>query len=146
MISIRRCGNSHGQALAEFALIFPVFMLILGAIIQFGVVFWGQNTLNQVVRDAGRYGATVKDCLPGTNADIVQKTRDIAAQSSLIGTLGTITVVLPETGSDPTCPPSTNAETVWLSIKAQATVPVFFPLVSGDISSTARFRMEPQTK
>lgn len=134
-----------GQALAEFALILPVFMLILGAVIQFGILFWGQNTLNQIVRDAGRYAATVPDCSAAAKADIVAKTQEIAAQANLAGTVGAITVTLPETGSDPTCPPASNAEVVWLSISVHADVPVFFPLVGGGIDSSARFRMEPQT-
>jgi Flp pilus assembly protein TadG len=49
----RRSGSrqrSRGQSLAEFALVFPILMLIIGGIIQFGVIFWGQNTLTQVAR------------------------------------------------------------------------------------------------
>ena len=134
-----------GQSLVEFAVVFPVFMLLLGGVIQFGIIFWGQNTLNQIVRDAGRYGATVPDC---ATHDIVPRTQAIAASSSFVGTLGTVTVTLPDAGSDPgICPPDTNTRAVWIRIDAAATVPVFFPWVpgNGNISSSARFRMEPQT-
>ena len=137
--------SSGGQSLVEFAVVFPVFMLILGGVIQFGIIFWGQNTLNQIVRDAGRYGATVPDC--ATN-DIVARTQEIAASSSFVGTLGAVSVTLPDAGSDPgVCPPDTNTRAVWLRIDAAAQVPIFFPWVpgNGNISSSARFRMEPQT-
>ena len=30
------------------------FVLFLGGIVQFGIVFWTQNTLTQVVRDTGQ--------------------------------------------------------------------------------------------
>src|SRR5215204_1684613 len=134
-------SSSRGQSLVEFAVVFPVFMLILGGVIQFGTIFWGQNTLNQIVRDAGRYGATVPDCV---THDIVARTQDIADSSSFVGTLGTVTVTLPDAGSDPgVCPPDTNTRAVWVRIDAAATVPIFFPWVpgNGNISSSARFRM-----
>ena len=129
-------------------MVFPIFMLMLGGAIQFGIIFWGQNTLNQIVRDAGRYGATVADCGGPGNADIVLKTQEIAASSSFVGTLGAVTVTLPDVGSDPgPCPPTTNASAIWLRVDATAQVPIFFPWVpgNGNISSSARFRMEPQT-
>ena len=37
-------------------------MLILGGIIQFGIIFWGQNTLTQVARDTGRWASTQVTC------------------------------------------------------------------------------------
>ena len=123
-------------------------MLMLGGAIQFGIIFWGQNTLNQIVRDGGRYGATVADCGAPGNADIVANTQAIAASSSFVGTLGTVTVTLPDVGSDPgPCPPASNTKVVWLKVEAAAQVPIFFPWVpgNGNISSSARFRMEPQT-
>ena len=78
MFLIRRPERRHrsrGQSLVEFALVFPIFMLILGGVIQFAVILWGQNTLNQVVRDAGRYVATVPDCSPASQTDAVAHTR-----------------------------------------------------------------------
>jgi hypothetical protein len=53
-------------------------------------------------------------------------------------------VTLPAPGSSATCPPVSNADVVWVSIKADARVPVFFPLVNGAISSTVTYRMEPK--
>ncbi|MGH2466872.1 MAG: ATP-binding protein [Candidatus Limnocylindrales bacterium] len=44
-----RRRRSTGQSLAEFAIVLPVFRLVLSAIIQFGLIFWGQNTLNQLL-------------------------------------------------------------------------------------------------
>jgi Flp pilus assembly protein TadG len=140
----KRRERLRGQALVEFALVVPVFMLILGGVIQFGIWFWDQNTLNQIVRDAGRYAATVMDCSSTSNAAIVTKTQELQAQTPFAGTFGTVTVTLPAAGSSPTCPPTTNADVVWVTIKADATVPVFFPLLNGAISSTATYRMEPR--
>ena len=33
-------------------IVVPVFMLFLGGVVQFGMIFWGQNTINQIVRTA----------------------------------------------------------------------------------------------
>lgn len=146
--------RSRGQSLAEFAVIFPVFMFMLGGAIQFGAIFWSQNTLNQIVRDSGRYAATVKTCTSADVTDIATRTQEIAANSSLLGTPGAAAVVLPTTGalvgvahdpvSDP-CPAASNAQHVWVRITLSAQVPIFFPWVpgSGAIQSTALFRMEP---
>jgi Flp pilus assembly protein TadG len=138
-------GVKRGQGLVEFALVVPAFFLILGAVIQFGIWFWDQNTLNQLVRDAGRYAATVQDCtaLVG-GADITTHVNTLKSQTPFAGTYGTTTVTLPVSGGTGTCPPASNADVQWVQIKLDANVPVFFPLLNGAISSTATYRMEPK--
>jgi Flp pilus assembly protein TadG len=145
------------------ALVFPVFMLILGGIIQMGLVFWGQNTLTQVVRDAGRWAATQASCTtPGT---VVTTANQIAAQSSLIGytpgswvagtglALNTVGVSWVDStgkapgdaGADIPCPPVNNQKVWWVTVTVTAQVPVFMPFVPDDgrIRSSTRFRIEP---
>src|SRR3954465_6786579 len=91
--------RSPGQALVEFALVIPAFMLILGGVIQFGILFWDQNTLNQIVRDAGRYAATTTDCSGAGNTAIVTKTQQLEAQTPFAGTFAVPAVTLPGAGS-----------------------------------------------
>jgi hypothetical protein len=145
-------GHRRGQSLAEFALIFPVFMLILGGIIQFGVIFWGQNTLNQVVRDTGRWAATQQiDCGPSDDTTaleaLIESTADdIASTSSLVGfdgSFGAADVAVSWTG--PTCPPDDNQDEAWVDITISHSVPIFFPLIPGNglLTSSTEFRMEP---
>jgi Flp pilus assembly protein TadG len=155
--------RSRGQSLAEFALIFPVLMLIVGGIIQFGIIFWGQNSLNQVVRDAGRFAVTQPDCsassVSGPNG-VQAKITSLASSMGVARITGTPTVTMPTNGeivggtADPVsttsvagvnCPAKTNVDHVWLRIKVDAQVPIFFPFVPGNgaLSSTALFRMEP---
>jgi hypothetical protein len=142
-----RSRGSRGQALAEFALVAPILFLLVGGVIQFGIVFWDMNTLNQVVRDAGRYAATVGGCNPSTRADVIAKTLAIANAAPFAGTYGTVTVELPDPPGTVPCPPADNRDVVWLSIRVDAEFPMFFPLLPGnDISSEARFRMEPQAQ
>ena len=33
----------HGQGLVELTLIFPILMLMLGGMIQFGMIFWDRT-------------------------------------------------------------------------------------------------------
>ena len=53
-----RATPSGGQALVEFAIVIPIFLLILFAIIQLGLLFGGQNGLVNGIRDTARYGST----------------------------------------------------------------------------------------
>jgi Flp pilus assembly protein TadG len=133
-------------------------MLIVGGIIQFGIIFWGQNTLNQVVRDAGRFAVTETSCGPG-NPNVDAKI--VALTSSMgVAALTGSAITMPTNGemvggvADPVssttvpgvrCPAKSNADHVWVRIKVDARVPIFFPFVpgNGNISSTALFRMEP---
>ena len=59
-MSIRRnvhSERSRGQALVEFALIAPIFFLLLFSIIQLGILFGGQNGLVASARELARYAA-----------------------------------------------------------------------------------------
>jgi Flp pilus assembly protein TadG len=132
-----------GQSLAEFAIVFPVLFLIIAGIVQFGIIFWGQNTLNQVARDTGRWAATLQTCDPGA---VVTTANSIAGTSSLIGyTAGSWDATEVVVTFTSPCPPNDNTQVAWVNITIQHSVPVFFPLVPGNglISTSTQFRMEP---
>lgn len=157
--------RSRGQSLAEFAIVFPIFMLVIGGIVQLGVLFWGQNSLNQLVRDAGRYAVTQPDCSAASVSGVpngIQSKINALGSSMGVAKVTVSTVTMPTNGelvggtNDPVsdkngiaqanfCPPTKNGDHVWLRITVNAQVPVFFPVVPGGgaISSTALFRMEP---
>ena len=136
--------RSSGQSLAEFALVFPILMVILGGIIQFGIIFWGQNTLTQIARDTGRWASTQVTC--PTNATTLPTANAIAGQSSLIGytTWTAPTNVQVALTGDP-CPVATNAQVAYVTVTLHHHVPVFFPFIpgNGDLTTSAQFRMEP---
>ena len=48
----------HGQSLVEFALVAPLFFLLVFAITDFGRLFFTQSTLQFALREAGRYAVT----------------------------------------------------------------------------------------
>lgn len=95
----------RGQALVEFALIAPVFFLILFAIVEAGRFMLYYETLNNATREGARYaivnGANSLGCptgppAPGSSAcdatgeDVKQRVRDAA-----FGTLGAGVTVVP---------------------------------------------------
>lgn len=49
-----------GQALVEFALVIPVFFLLMFGIIQLGLTLGGQNALVNAVRETARYASTYR--------------------------------------------------------------------------------------
>jgi hypothetical protein len=52
-----RGRRRHGQALVEFALIFPIAMLVIFGIIVFGLYIFYQQQLTNVAREAARFAA-----------------------------------------------------------------------------------------
>src|SRR3954469_23628101 len=111
--------GSRGQSLVEFALVVPMFVAVVGAVIQFGVIFWGQNSLTQIARDTGRFAATLQDC--SATAPIIAKANSLASGADLIGydagpwTSANVAVTWPPNGTDP-CPPTTNSQVRWVRV------------------------------
>ena len=50
-----RRRRSSGQALAEFALIIPIFLALLMGIFDFGRVVWASNSLAHAAREGARF-------------------------------------------------------------------------------------------
>ncbi len=56
-----RSHGGRGQGLVEFAIIVPVFVLILMGMLEFGFVFSHNLTLEYATREGARVGATLSD-------------------------------------------------------------------------------------
>ena len=52
-----RRGSGHGQALAEFALVFPIFLAVLLGVLVYGIMVFYQQQLSNAARQAARYAA-----------------------------------------------------------------------------------------
>lgn len=55
----RRIGN--GQSLVEFAVVFPVFMLVLSGILDFGFMLYSRMTVISATREGARAAITQAD-------------------------------------------------------------------------------------
>jgi Flp pilus assembly protein TadG len=77
--------DSKGTTMVEFALVLPICLLLLFAVIEFGYYFFVQHTLQYATREGTRLalvGATLND--PGGNAmtrqaSVIQTIRDNAS-------------------------------------------------------------------
>ena len=54
----RVVDDDHGKAIVEFALIAPVFLAMLGAVMEFSGIMFVQTILEGGAREASRYGIT----------------------------------------------------------------------------------------
>lgn len=69
--------NKHGQALVEFVLILPIFLMILFVIIDFGVVFSHKNSLENNSLDIvrmylnGKSLTDIRNTYPNLEIDII---------------------------------------------------------------------------
>lgn len=78
----RRASQAEGQSLVEFALVFPIFFVLLMALIEFGLVFNALLSINFATRDASLIAAEAGN---GAGADciILKKVEDsISAPSN----------------------------------------------------------------
>lgn len=64
-----RRGADDGAAAVEFALLFPLFLLIVFGVINMGFGFNQKINLTQTAREASRYGATLSFASAGGDVD-----------------------------------------------------------------------------
>jgi Flp pilus assembly protein TadG len=69
--SRRRSGRGRGQALTEFALVIPIFMLVLSGILDFGFLLYSRMTVISTAREGARavislVGTTTTTSIPST--------------------------------------------------------------------------------
>jgi Flp pilus assembly protein TadG len=80
-------GRAHrvrrGQSLVEFALVAPLFFLLVFAITDFGRLFFTRSTLQYALREAGRYAVTGQKQATFTRPESIRK----VAQKYAVGLL-----------------------------------------------------------
>lgn len=74
----RSSKSAHGQSLVEFALIVPIFILVLVGLFDMGRAVFAYSTLNNAAREAGRHAIVDQ-----TVSDIQDRAAEIAG---VIGT------------------------------------------------------------
>lgn len=108
-----RSGRESGASAVEFAMVLPVFVLIVGAIIDFGFIFAQQIAFNTSVRDAARAG--VLSTMSGstlTCAQVAQRARADGASGAVgAGAGDDITVTVTGAGGSCTLPAGSSTPT-----------------------------------
>lgn len=59
--SSRRSNRRRGQAMVEFALVIPIFMLVLSGILDFGFALFSRMTVINAAREGARAAVMVSD-------------------------------------------------------------------------------------
>jgi len=148
---------TRGQAMVEFALVVPIFLLLLMSLLDFGRVIYAQHTINQDAREGARKGAVSTENL-ATNGAFTTRFADIRAaarlmapavpitDASVAGTTGSCEAVQGANGGTPAMPddavvsgscfypngtnnsnPATPPKVV---VKITVSVPLITPLIS----------------
>ena len=78
--SSRRSSRKRGQAVVEFALVFPIFMLVLAGIFDFGFALYSRMTVINAAREGARAAAMVSD--PSTVSAVASSAATTAAQQA----------------------------------------------------------------
>jgi len=124
--------SDEGQALLEFALIAPVLVLILFAIIQFGFLLGGYVGMTNGTREAARYASTVPNA---TAAQVKVELTTRAPPKAILGfraanVNNALTVVsfcsYPNLNHDPVAFPSYSIKVRITSVYRN---PLFVPLI-----------------
>ena len=150
-----------------------LFMFVIGAIIQFGIILWSQNAVTEIARDTARWAVTqsTTPCDAG-RAQVASTADSLAQQASLVGYSAATWTSAPPIGAmgdegvgvdwtvplgyfNTDCPPSDNGLDVFVTVRISHAVPVFIPGLgivaptcggSGFcVSSTTQLRMEPKS-
>lgn len=142
----QREEGERGASLVEFALILPIFAILLFGLIDFGLVFGGFTSLRSGT-GAGARDASVNFYDPGctTGTDTQKMVCTIEKRiGTPTGTTGSVTVniVFPDVTS-PATPQIGNEVEVCTSVAATSSTGLTRPFLSGTVlHSSSTFRLE----
>jgi Flp pilus assembly protein TadG len=150
--SSRRRRRGRGQALTEFALVIPVFLLVLSGILDFGFMLYSRMTVINAAREGAR--AAVDATAEGQIPTAATSTAGAAASKAGLTVSSVSTSCIPNN-------PTTASPCTWtahsplnlngvqqgdfISVTVDYTYKTFFPLLFGktfDLSSTVQMVRE----
>jgi Flp pilus assembly protein TadG len=141
--SSRRRRRSRGQALVEFALVIPVFFMVLAGVLDFGFMLYTRMTVINAAREGARAAVTVPDRTAVPN---VVQGRVSAMTSGLNGSVAVTTTCVPiASGSCSWSTPTSAQAGDGVAVTVNYTYRTFFPLLFGstmDLSSGVQMVLE----
>jgi Flp pilus assembly protein TadG len=125
--------NQAGQAMVEMVVVVPIVLLLLFAIIQFGILFRNYVTLTDAVRAGARQGAVSRHLASGREAAVEDRVRDASVNLNQ-AKLDVTVAASPgwDQGADVTVTGTYDYDINLLG----------FVVASGDLESTATERVE----
>jgi len=138
----RRANRRRGQALVEFALVFPIFMLVLSGIMDFGFMLYQRMSVINASREGAHAAIIVSNA--STIVLMAQQTANSSATQGGV-TPSSVTVQCVSAGGSnlPDCGSAVNGDTVIVTVNY--IYHPFFPLLVGtslNLSSTTQMVLE----
>jgi len=142
--------SRRGQATIEFALVAPLYFLLVFGIIEFGRIFYVELTLQNAVRQAGRFAVTGSKTVAGVTTDRVDAITMVAEQAAvgLASSPGDIQVsAISADGNVTTNSAGGPGDTVMISITANMgiithMIAQYFPSGTNTFTVSTTFRNE----
>jgi hypothetical protein len=164
----------RGQAVVEFALTIGLFLLVVGGIVQFGVIMWSQNAVTEIARDTARWAVTqsANPCDTASHrGNVAGVANQLAREARLLGYAAGMWTSAPSIGAmgdegigvdwhvpsgftSFDCPPSHNDKSVFVEVRVSHAVPIFLPGLQFIapacgapgfcVASSTELRMEPK--
>jgi len=125
----RRRPRTRGQALVEFALILPVFLLVLSGILDFGFLLYSRMTVINSAREGARAAVTATE-----NPTTIPSVAQAAAQAVATTLSGGVTVATTCVRSGGSCSFATATSSKpgdAVVVGVTYTYHTFFPLLFG---------------
>jgi Flp pilus assembly protein TadG len=141
----RRRSRTRGQALVEFALVLPAFLLVLSGILDFGFLLYSRMTVINAAREGARQAIIASD---PTTIPSVAKGKVLSMSTGLVvGNIGinTACVAIATPGSCSFATSSSSQAGDAVSVGVVYTYHTFFPLLFGqtvDLGSTVQMVRE----
>ena len=150
----RAARRDDGASAVEFALVFPLLVLVVFGIIAFGIVFAQSLALGNAAREGSRAGVVEQR----TCGEILGRVQDAANSIAMSGE--NVVVEVTRTGGGTQCPAGTSYSgatasvvpcvgsdsgdeiTVTATFDSELVIPLFFTNPSFDLLGTGVFRCE----
>ncbi len=135
----RRLRGGRGQSLVEFAVVFPVFILLLAGMVDFGLGLYANVTIINAAREGARLGVTLQ---PWDQTKVVQRVNDMSTGLDLTKLTVTPTCLKPG-GASVACGSAVGGDTVKVHVTYHYSM--VWPLAFGtqlDLASEVQMRIE----
>ncbi len=126
--------KDKGAVAVEFAILAPIFFMVLFGITEFGRVWMTKNIMTQAAREGARYAAVLSD-LEQDDSRVESRVNDCLAQASL-KSIDSITNDAPGSGN-----PVTVTVTGTFEVLTGSIIPGFSGEIDLTASSTFRYEM-----
>jgi Flp pilus assembly protein TadG len=132
--------NRRGAAVVEFAIVAPVFFLLVFGMIEYGRMVMVQQILTNASREGARYAVTLTT---NDTAAVQQKVKDYLTSAKIGGT-PTVTVTWPASGSSGSSQPITVSVSIAFGQVSWLPSPMFVSSTT-PLTATSVMRKESTT-